>query len=263
MDVEVAHRPGAPGEPAEVRTQPPGDARREHALHLPEQGARLAGRHPEVVQAFGVEVGLDAGRVHLQHRVEVREQALAGGIGTLVRVDLHRGGGRHAAEGRIRSVGSRQHGLGPIGHDPLHVPEPADRPPGETLVAAQRTDREPVWTRAASRSIPPRARSCLHGRGPGRRSACPGSRRRPEGAGRRSGPRAARAAGGGRRRARTRGGPRPAPRRDRRRSRTPGSAAMPHRGAPHAPAPDRRGAGVDRRCRDSARARAAPPASKA
>ena len=143
MDVEIAHRPGAPGEPAEVRTKPPGDVRRKHALHLPEQGPRLAGRHPEIVQAFGVEVGLDAGLVHLQHRVEPCEQALARDVRALAGVEVGAARARHAAEGRIRAVGGRKHGLGRVGLDRLDLPEPADRAAGEPFVTAQRMHREP------------------------------------------------------------------------------------------------------------------------
>ena len=137
-------------EPAEIRTKPPGDARRKHALHLPEQRPRLARRDPEVVQALGVEVGLDAGRVHIQHRVEHRQQTLAGGIGTLIRVEIHTGGVRGAAEGRVRPVGSRQHGARDrSGTTPSTSRSRRIARRGEAFVTAQRTDREPV--RAASR----------------------------------------------------------------------------------------------------------------
>ena len=134
MDVQVAYRPGALSEPAEIRSKPPDDARRKHALHLPEQRPRLAGRHPEIVQALGVEVCLDGGRVRLHHRVEAREQTLARGIRALVGVEVRTGRGRRAVECSIRSVGGREHGLALIGFDPLHFPEPANRSSGEAFV---------------------------------------------------------------------------------------------------------------------------------
>ena len=148
MDVEVAHRSGALPEPAEIRSQPAGDTLRQHAPHLPEQRPCLAGRDPEIVQALGVEVGLDAGRVHFQHRIEDCEQTLARCIRAFAGIEVRTGRNLHGSEFRIRPVGSREHGLAVVGRNPLHDPEPANRTLGETFVTPQWTDREPGRTAA-------------------------------------------------------------------------------------------------------------------
>ena len=136
MDVQITDRPGALPEPAEIRPKPAGDARREHVLHLPEQRARLADRHPEIVQAFGVEVSLDAGGVHRHHRVESRQHPPARRVRTLAGVEIHGARDHQATEGRARPLGCREHGFFPVGHDSFHVPQPAGRTLGEAFVAA-------------------------------------------------------------------------------------------------------------------------------
>ena len=136
MDVQITDRPGALPEPAEVRPKPAGDARREHVLHLPEQRTRLADRHPEIVQAFGVEVGLDGGGVHRHHRVEGRQHPPARRVRTLAGVELRGARDRQATEGRPRPLGCREHGFFPVGRDALQVPQPAGRALGEAFVAA-------------------------------------------------------------------------------------------------------------------------------
>ena len=59
------------------------------------------------------------GAVHIQHRVERRQQTLAGGIGTLIRIEIHTGGVRaappRAASGpsEATSMGSDRSGTTP------------------------------------------------------------------------------------------------------------------------------------------------------
>ena len=136
MHVQITDRPGTLPEPAEVRPKPAGDARREHVLHLPEQRTRLADRHPEIVQAFGVEVRLDGGGVHRHHRVEGRQHPPARRVRTLAGVELRGARDHQATEGRPRPLGRREHGFFPVGRDAFQVPQPAGRALGEAFVAA-------------------------------------------------------------------------------------------------------------------------------